>query len=234
MFNEYDTAPLDEICAKSLDANLSIWGWGAGDALSKMSEQLTKKASGIGADLPVAFTYIAVNFFAGVAYQLASDAHVFSAFKGNSDYLDQLKRRAEIFFGKHKDFKYSDKEYLVDFYACTGESKLNPLVTMESEAISESPDFIFHDLDKLLSVSSPRRIYFGKVPASRLEGARSAISEKLDAAYRSQILLRGDQVEIILLVTDGPAPGFKQFSFDAHSRMKFAKTTAIPRTASVT
>lgn len=234
MFNEYNTAPLDEICTKSLEANLKIWGWDGDEAHAKMSARLVNNALATTSNLSVAFTFIAVNFFAGVAYQLASDAHVFTAFKGNSDYLDKLKNHAQVLLGRHKEFKYSASEYLVDFYACTGESKLNPLVTMESEAVSENSEFKFHDLDKLLSVSSPRRIYFGQVSECRLDGAKLAISEKLDAAFRSQILLRGDQVEIILLVTDGSAPGFKQFSFDAHNRAKFFKSTAIPNAANVT
>lgn len=202
------TDSLFDVCTSALEAMATTWSVPKEELLNKFHTELVgngKQAWG------VAFTRFAVVFFSAVVRQLSTKATVYAAFRGKSDYLKSLSQHAEIFLnGTGGTCSYTPNEYLVDYYACAGLEKLVPLVTMESESTlltsvdskdtSVSAMAKLHDIDKLLSVSSPRRIYVGKAKIGAVDGFLEAVAERLNQAYRSQVLARGDHFVLMVFV----------------------------------
>lgn len=140
-------------------------------------------------------------------------AVVRAAFKGNtngqsggpSDGLNELYKHAEIAFSTC-GATYEKEECLLDFLV-TGPDVLDVLMTVESEAVSISRDADLYDLEKLLLVSAPRRVFIGRVNVTKtgktdkLEHAKTAVSNLFSQAVQYQRLHVGQTLEVVLLET---------------------------------
>jgi len=209
---------LDDLCEKWVQENLHVLSVdNADDALKLLTDRVQKPGRTAKSILPISFSIFALRTFAMIVRELTQKQRVsvFHAPRGNGA-LDELRREGAIFF---RDQEYHHEEYLVDYYVHPIDKKLCPLLTMESEAATDSDSLAFKDLDKLLSVSSPRRIYFGQVRSAILSKAEAVISSRLSSAYQSQVIGRGDQIAIILNIIGGDEAGFKFYSFDVERRL---------------
>jgi hypothetical protein len=99
-----------------------------------------------------------------------------------------------------------DEEFLVDFFVSTGDP-LHVWMTVESEArpIASAKDV--HDFNKLLAVSSPRRLFLSRVNVTKggktdkREEAEAALAERLRIAEEDSRLAAGDLLTVVLLQT---------------------------------
>lgn len=209
---------LDDLCEKWVQENLKVLGVdNAADALKLLTTQVQNPDRTAKTILPISFSVFALRTFAMIVRELTQKQRVsvYHVPRGNGG-LDHLRLDGAVFFS---DQDYQNEEYLVDYYVSPVGKKLCPLLTMESEAKTDPDSLAFKDLDKLLSVSSPRRIYFGQIRSAILSNAEAVISSRLSSAYQSQVVSRGDQIAIILNVIGGDEAGFKFYSFDVEKRL---------------
>jgi len=209
---------LEDLCEKWVQENLDVLGVkNAEEALRLLTERFEKPDRTAEGILSISFSVFALRTFAMIVRELTERQRVcvFHTPRGNGG-LEHVKSEGDLFF---RDQDYKKEEYLLDYYVCPEGMKLCPLLTMESEAKMDLDSLAFKDLDKLLSVSSPRRIYFGQVRNTILRKAETVISSRLSSAYQSQLIARGDQISIILNVIGGTDPGFKFYSFDVEKRL---------------
>jgi hypothetical protein len=222
------TDSLFDICDHAITAICGLKKKKRSDLLKAIQTDLT---GGSASGYPTAFTHLAVYLFYATSHQLTPSFSVFSTLKGNPLYFKKVKTSMRVFFtGKPVGRVYHDKEYLVDFYAASSGKKLAPLLTMESESkivkkhgkVSHASkswnDDIFHDFDKLLTVNSPRRIYFGRVSEGFCEEFFEGLSKRMDEAYSSQVLLRGDEIVVVMLVGTNKKNRIEMREYGSHSR----------------
>lgn len=136
-----------------------------------------------------------------------------AAFKGNkggrtggsSQGLGDVSIHAGTACSKHS-VKFLEEECLIDFLV-TGSDILKVELTAESEATPITPDGDLHDFDKLLLVSSPRRLFVGRVNVTKtgkthkLDAAKKAIRARFDQALQCGHCLGVKSLEIVLLET---------------------------------
>ncbi|WP_296507304.1 hypothetical protein [Rhodoferax sp.] len=223
------TDSLYDICEHAIDCLCTTYQTDRPNLWKTFQSKLTDEATD---GWPTSFTDLAVYIFYAVTHQLAPSFTVYSALKGNPKYFDDVKMHLRVLFNEpENNRKFFLKEYLVDFFAASNGYKLAPIATMESEsklmtnckrgsADEKGWEFDpFHDFDKLLIVSSPRRVYFGHVSSECLAEYCKELSNRLDEAYRSQTVLRGDEVVVILLVSLKESVEIQLMEFESHRRM---------------
>lgn len=100
----------------------------------------------------------------------------------------------------------SGKELLLDFIVTSG-NNLDVLLTAESEAVVLGRYDEYRDLDKLLLVSSPYRVFIGRVNVTKsgamqkVERVQKEIETKLKMAVENHILRPTDVIKILLFKT---------------------------------
>ena len=209
---------IEDMCEDWVQKNLNVLGvQNAADALRLLTERYRRPDRTAEGTLAISLSIFALRTFAMVLRELTQKqcVCVFHTPRGNGG-LKHIRSEGRIFFSGND---YRKEEYLLDYYVCPVDNTLCPLLTMESEAKADLESLAFKDLNKLLSVSSPRRIYFGQVRNTSLRDAELVISSRLSSAYQSQLVARGDQISIILNVIGGEQPGFKFYSFDIGKRL---------------
>jgi hypothetical protein len=209
---------LYDLCEESIKMNLDVLNCSSTvDAIRLLTDRHAAPDRTDKRPLPIAFSVLAFRFFAIATRLLTQDSPVvvFYAPKGNGA-LEAVRSEARNLLERHE---VREEEFLVDYYVCPKKLKLCPLLTMESEADTYAESLEFKDLDKLLAVSSPRRVYFGQVTQAKLGSAEEIIRSRLSVAYQSQLIHRGDQIVIMLNVTGGKSKGIRIYDFDLESRL---------------
>lgn len=224
-----DVSPerLEDIVELALEAVGGVIGKPPEDLLHAISRRLQQAAVPVKNNHKISFTLLAVYIFAASIYRLTAHAHVRCSFKGKTKSGGTVRTYASALFGR---YDHTSSEYLVDFYASAKNSILCPLLTMESEATVEGKDLDFHDFKKLLSVSSPRRIYLFQCAGGQLKSATAKLSSLLDEAYKSQVLMRGDEVVIIAHVREKGGFKFEIYHADQAHRMGHVGSQIAPIT----
>ena len=225
MASDLSSERLESLVESALEAVGHTLGKPPEQLLEAVSKSLSHGNSPTKNNKKVSFTLIAVYIFAATMYQLSRHAHVRCAFKGKTTSGGTVRTYASVFFGK---YGYVASEYLVDFYACANDKLLCPLLTMESEATAEDKTYSFYDFKKLLSVSSPRRIYLFQCSEARLGKSIESLSKLLDEAYQSQIVLRGDEVVVVAHVKRKKSYSFETYTFDQGARMGHVSSQVAP------
>jgi hypothetical protein len=111
---------------------------------------------------------------------------------------------------KNRGHELVTKEFLVDFLVSSGGPDSDPLkvqMTVESEARPIASKDDLHDFNKLLMVSSPRRLFLSRVNVTKggktdkREEAEAALAERLRIAEEESRLAAGDLLTVVLLQT---------------------------------
>lgn len=165
------------------------------------------------------------------------------AFKGNksgrsggsSGGLTDLSNHAATAFSKH-GVQLVGSECLLDFVVY-GIDILDVAMTVESEATPIALDDDLYDVDKLLLVSSPRRVFVGRVNVTKtgkthkLDSAKLRMRARFDRALKCGHILPGETFDAVLLETrsDGEmAVHVAEFSISSEWQRVLLDRSALP------
>jgi hypothetical protein len=126
--------------------------------------------------------------------------------------------------------EYSESEYVLDFVAFE-KNPIELVASAESEASTIQDPMDTLDLDKLLLVRSPLRIYVGRANvtktgnAKKLHAAQNQIHQRCTEAHRLGLIQPNDVVCIVLLqTTSAKTEIFHWATFDTtNALLVFAK-----------
>lgn len=182
-------------------------------ALSANERSCIFSSTSVG-DARTAVTKFSVHLATAAAVQISAALTIRCTFKGNkggrgstaAGGMEPLKKFAETTIaGAH--LTYDPEEFLLDFWGFK-EDVFHTELTAESEARpSAKKGMDTRDLDKLLLVRSPRRLYVGRVNVpkkgneEKLLLTKKTIRDRFVMARNSGLLAEGDTFDVVLLQT---------------------------------
>lgn len=170
--------------------------------------------------------------------QLDKPQHVRAVFKGNGGGAGGLKHLIALAVLRFAaPVTFTEEEILLDFLV-TGGSLLEVKLTVESEAVPIAPGnaLALHDFEKLLLVSSPQRLFVGRVNVTttgdetKLNNAFKRLRTLLKEARRYGHVRDTDVVGVVLIQTgaEGAIPRAHFATSSGQGTLAFREAKLVP------